>query len=88
MGEVILNLKVLPSSPDVDLEVVKNKIKTIESDKVRIQEIREEPIAFGLKALKVLIVMPDKEISPSEVEDKIRSIEGVENVETEGVTLL
>ena len=88
MGQVALSLKVMPSSPDVNIETIEDKIKEIETDKVKISDIKVENIAFGLKAIKVLFVMPDKEVSPSEIEEKIKKIEGVGEVETESVTLI
>lgn len=89
MGQVALTLKVMPQSPEVDLEKIKEEIKKVETENIKISDMTVEDIAFGLKAIKVLFVMPDKGgVNPSEIEEKIKSIEGVGEVETESVTLI
>jgi len=82
MGMVALELKIMPESPEVDLEKIKVEI----SKKIKIQDSKIEPIAFGLKSLKILVVVPDKETG--DIEGKIREIKGVSEVETGSVTLL
>lgn len=84
MGNVAITLKVMPASPDVDIAEIKSGIQNM----VEAQEIREEPIGFGLTALKVLIVVPDSSGGTDEIEKKIASVAGVASVETEDVTLL
>lgn len=83
---VIMKLKVMPSDVDVDLEAVKGKIKGY--SKVEIKDFGIQPIAFGLKALIVVAVMPDEEGIGDAFIEKIKSIDGVENVEVESVELL
>jgi len=82
MRMVALELKIMPESPEVDLE----KIKTEISKKIKIQDSKIEPIAFGLKSLKILVIIPDKETG--DIEGKIREIKGVSEVETGSATLL
>ena len=82
MGNVAVALKIMPESPETDLEKIKSEI----SKKIRIQDSKIEPIAFGLKAQKILVIVPDKETG--EIESKIREVNGVSEVETESVTLV
>ena len=82
MGMVALELKIMPESPEVDLEKLKVEI----SKKIKIQDSKIEPIAFGLKSLKILVVVPDKETG--DIEGKIKEIKGVSEVETGSATLL
>jgi elongation factor 1-beta len=85
MGNVALFIQVMPESPDVDREAIKAAIK----EKVpSLQEIREEPIGFGLVALKVAVVVPDAEGEPDAVEAAIRDIPGVERAEIIESTLV
>jgi len=86
MGNVIMKLKVMPSDVNVDLEAVKGEIKG--DSKVEIKDFGIQPIAFGLKALIVVAVMPDEEGIGDAFVEKIKSIDGVENVEVESVELL
>ncbi len=82
MGNVAAEFKVMPESPEVDLERIKTEI----SKTMSIQDSKIEPIAFGLKALKILIIVPDGQMG--DIEGKIRAIEGVSEVEAGSVTLL
>jgi len=84
MGKVALTLKVMPKSPEVDLAKLKEEIKKLGD----VQEINEKPIAFGLVCLEVLFVFDDKEGGVDEKEEKIRSLEDVESVESGEVTLI
>ncbi len=84
MGDVAISIKIMPTSPEVDLEKIKAEI----SSRVKIQDSKIEPLAFGLKVLTVLIVKPDTGGGTEELENQINKIQGVESVEVEGVTLL
>ena len=83
MGLVAATFKIMPENIDTDLARIKNDIKS----RVETKEIKEIPIAFGLKLIEVLIVFDDKEGIGS-VEEKLKSIEGVASVESGDVTLL
>lgn len=82
MGNVAVELKVMPVSPEVDMEKLRDKI----SEKMKLQDSKIEPIAFGLKQLKILVVVPDGETG--DLEGKIKEIEGVSEVEAGSVTIL
>lgn len=82
MGNVAVELKVMPESTEVDLEKVKEEI----SKKMKLQDSKIEPLAFGLKQLKILVVIPDGETG--DLEGKIKEIKGVSQVETGSVTLV
>lgn len=82
MGNVAVALKIMPESPETDLEKVKAEI----SKKIKIQDAKIEPIAFGLNMLRILVIVPDKETG--ELENKIREVKGVSDIETESATLV
>jgi elongation factor 1-beta len=85
MGDVALFIQVMPESPDVDREAIKAMIK----EKIpSLQEIREEPIGFGLVALKVVVVVPDSGGESDAVETALREIPGVERAEIVESTLV
>ncbi|MCK4550762.1 MAG: elongation factor 1-beta, partial [Candidatus Aenigmarchaeota archaeon] len=48
----------------------------------------EEPIAFGLKSLSVLTLIADEGGLTDKIETKLSELEGVQSVETVGVTLI
>lgn len=85
MGDVALIINVMPESPEVDREKIKTEIK---AKLARVQEIREEPIAFGLVAIKVVVVVPDAEGQTDAAEAALNEIEGVERAEIVGSTLV
>lgn len=84
MGRVAITFKVMPESPSADISGMKKKIHELLGP----QEIKEEPIGFGLVALKVLIIMPDSSGGTDHLEKKLATVKGVASVETEDVTLI
>jgi len=82
MGNVAVALKIMPESPETDLEKIKAEI----SKKIKVQDAKIEPIAFGLKMLRILVIVPDKETG--DLESKLKSIKGVSDIETESATLV
>ena len=83
MGKVAVKLRIMPESTEADLEKIKKEV----AEKFEVKDISIEPVAFGLKAIKVLIVVEDSE-KAGDVESEIGSIEGVGSVEVESLTLL
>lgn len=83
MANVIVTLKIMPESPEIDLAGLQEKsLKHIrefagEGD----TKTEEEPIAFGLKALKIIFVMDESLGSTESLEENIRSIKGIQSVE-------
>ncbi|MBN1322460.1 MAG: elongation factor 1-beta [Methanotrichaceae archaeon] len=89
MGEAAVRLKVMPESTDIDFGKLKEGIKAAIPAKVRLHAMEEQPIAFGLKALIVVVIMDDKAgDGPEETERAFSKIEGVESVVVEEVGLL
>ena len=85
MGQVAIALNIIPSSPEVNLEDVKEEIEK----KMKVQDSKIEPIGFGISRLRLLIIAPDAGGSDTDkIENEIRSVAGVENVEVESVTLI
>ena len=77
-----IQYKIMPESLDVDLEKLKEKTKAaVESFESGVfSESKEEPIAFGLKALIITIALSEDEESEA-VEKALSEIEGVSSVE-------
>ena len=84
MGNVALILRVMPVSPEVDLTMLTDQIR----EKVPgLMDVREEPIGFGLKALKIAVVVGDAAGESDTVEAEINAIDGVERAEIIELTL-
>lgn len=84
---VILTLQIMPESVEVNLEEIKAALKKMPI-MGQIKDMKEEPIAFGLKALKVLTILPDEGGLTDKIEAAARKIKGVQSAETVGVTLI
>jgi len=84
MGNVAVILRVMPESPEVDIDSLKREIR----EKIpTVMEIKEEPIGFGLKALKLVAVVGDKAGESDAIEETITRIKGVERAEIIELTL-
>lgn len=82
MGDVIVTFKVMPTGTDVNLDELEQKIKEL----VKPTGVNREPIAFGLVALRVTKVIPDAGGELDKVENVMRALEGVGDVEVVELT--
>ncbi len=81
MADVIVTIKIMPSGIDVDLGKLKTKAgKEILAFKARIVKEEIEPIAFGLKAIKITFAYEESRGGTDEIESRMARIEGVESV--------
>jgi elongation factor 1-beta len=82
MATAGVQFKVMPEGVDVDFEKIKDDIKAkIESFESGVfNDVKEEPIAFGLKALIVTFALSEDE-EVDNVENAIGEVEGVSSVE-------
>ncbi|MFP4112099.1 MAG: elongation factor 1-beta [Candidatus Woesearchaeota archaeon] len=82
MANVIITMKIMPESPETDLEALKEKAKKMIADfggEVGKEEI--EPVAFGLKAINLIFVSDENKGSTEELEKQVSDIEEVTSVE-------
>lgn len=84
MGNVALILRVMPESPEVDLEGLKAAIRKAIPG---VSEIREEPIGFGLRALKLAVIVGDKAGESDQAEKTLAGLPGVERAEVVELSL-
>jgi elongation factor 1-beta len=88
MGDVMVQLRVLPESVDVDLGALKTEITNAIDKLCKINEIKQEEIGFGLSALMFSVIVPDEEGKIDSVENAISSVKNVSQVDTRDVTLI
>jgi len=88
VGEVGLQYRILPEGLEVDLTKLEGDIRNALPDGARLRAAEQRPLAFGLKALHVLIVMDDKKGGADQVEDAISKVPGVQSVEIVEMGLL
>jgi elongation factor 1-beta len=83
-----LQYRILPEGLEVDLTRLEGDIKNALPGGARLRAAEQRPLAFGLKALHVLIVMDDKKGGADQVEDAISKVPGVQSVEIVEMGLL
>jgi len=88
VGEVGLQYRVLPEGVEVDLEELKKKIQGALPAGAALRASETKPLAFGLKALHVLVVLDDKKGGTEQVEEAIAKVPGVQSVEIVQMGLL
>lgn len=80
MGIVAVKIKIMPVSPESNLEEIKEKTKNLIHKQGKNCQISEEPIAFGLKALIAFFAWPEeKPLEP--LEESLKEIENVSSVQ-------
>jgi elongation factor 1-beta len=84
MGSVAVIMRVMPDSPEVDLEQLK---KALKEKLPGIQDMQIEPIGFGLKVIKLAAVINDCGGETDAIEKSLNDIDGVERAEIIEVTL-
>jgi elongation factor 1-beta len=87
MARVAVVLKVFPSDASIQPSQLAERIKRSLPNQFEVLAEGEEPIAFGLKALKLVVAIPeDIEGGTEKLEEAIRSVDGVDEVEIESVS--
>ena len=82
MAHVIVTLKLMPEGVDVSLSQLEEASrKTIEAYGGKVQRMEHEPIGFGLVALQVTFSMDEQKGTTDVLEDQLKQIAGIMNVE-------
>lgn len=79
MGKISCVYKVSPEDAETDLEAIKDQIREL----VDVQDMGEEEVAFGLKAIKVSCITTDEEGGTDTVEEKLEQLDNVQSYELE-----
>jgi elongation factor 1-beta len=86
MGEVAAQIKIMPRGPDVDLKGLRARIESQVAQYGQVHSCEVQPIAFGLKALLITVIVEDKEGGTEALEASISVIEEVESIQVVAVT--
>lgn len=81
MADVVVTVKIMPVSPEIDLEALKVKATEIINKYGEVGKDEIEPIAFGLSALKLIFVMSEDKGSTEPIENELAELEGVNSAE-------
>jgi len=85
MGKVAAVLKVMPQSPEVDLDALQERLEESLPEGAKINNVDRDDVAFGLIALLPTVVVPDDAGGTDAVEEAFSGVEGVESVAVEEV---
>ncbi|WP_207589180.1 elongation factor 1-beta [Halomontanus rarus] len=85
MGKVAAKLKVMPQSPDIDLDALQERLESSLPEGAKINGVEREEVAFGLVALYPTVIVPDDAGGTETVEESFSDVEGVESVAVENV---
>lgn len=90
MATAVVTVRIMPESPEVNLEEIKEKAQGIireftGREAPEDQRVNIVPIAFGLKALDIVFTMDEAKGSPDILEEKMKAIEGVQSFEVTDV---
>lgn len=81
MGTAVVKINIMPSSPESNLQEIKENIQKIIEDKGgRGCQFEEKPIAFGLKAIEVFFGWPEEQEIDS-LEKQLSEIKDINSVE-------
>ena len=86
MGKVAATLKVMPNSPELDLDTLEDRLSNALPEGAKINNVKREDVAFGLVALLPTVLVPDDAGGTDAVEEAFAEVEGVESVGVENVT--
>jgi elongation factor 1-beta len=78
---VVAKVRVMPDGVETDLNVIKEKVREIVDGVGEVHSSEVKPIAFGLNALEVNILLNDKEGGLEGIQERISKLDGVSEVE-------
>lgn len=88
MANVLAVVKIMPEDAGTNMQKLQSAISKKLPAKVSIKKAEIEEIAFGIKALRLSLMLPDETGGTDAVEDAIRNVKGVSDVQVEFVSRL
>ncbi|MFB6307728.1 MAG: elongation factor 1-beta [Haloarculaceae archaeon] len=85
MGKVAAKIKVMPNSPEVDLDALQERLEGALPEGAKISGFERDDVAFGLVALFPTVIVPDDTGGTEAVEEAFSEVEDVESVNVENV---
>ena len=85
MGKVAAKIKVMPNSPEIDLDALQERLEESLPEGARINGFERDDVAFGLVALLPTVIVPDDAGGTEAVEEAFTDVDGVESVAVENV---
>ncbi|MFW5977752.1 MAG: elongation factor 1-beta [Halohasta sp.] len=85
MGKVAAKLKVMPESPEVDLDDLQERLEASLPEGAQINGFERDDVAFGLVALLPTVIVADGAGGTEVVEEAFGEVDDVESISVENV---
>jgi elongation factor 1-beta len=85
MGKVAAKIKIMPESPEIDLDDLQNRLEGSLPEGAKIKGFERDDVAFGLVALFPTVIIPDESGGTDAVEEAFADVDGVESVDVDTV---
>ncbi len=86
MSKLVARIKMLPSESDVDIDSIPKILKETLPEGFKLLAHKKEPIAFGLYSLLADFTLDDSEGQMELLEESIRKVEAVGEIEVINVS--
>ena len=74
MGKVAARLKVMPQSPEIDLDALQDRLENSLPEGAKISRVDRYDVAFGLVALLPTVIVPDDAGGSDAVEEAFAQV--------------
>jgi elongation factor 1-beta len=88
MGEVAIVYRIMPDGTDIDIPELASRVSEAARAVAKVQGMQEKPVAFGVTAILIRVIIEDKEGGPDEIEETLSGVEGVQSIEVLDMTRL
>ncbi|MCK5397595.1 MAG: elongation factor 1-beta [Thermoplasmata archaeon] len=88
MGQVSITFEIMPEGIETSLNDIKSKVEIKIGDISKIEQTEIKPIAFGLKALMMNVLVDDQEGIMDKLEAMIAEVEDVQSAKVITMTLI
>jgi elongation factor 1-beta len=86
MSRLVARVKILPSEAETNLDDVINKLKLVIPNGIGLERYGKEPVAFGIYSLICDFTLNDEEGQMDSLEEYIKKIEGVSEIQVMSVS--
>ncbi len=88
MAEVAMTFSVLPEDTDSSMEDLIKRLRAKMEGKAKVVETSVQEIGFGLKKIKMVVIVKDQDGQQDMIEELASSVDGVGQVDFEDASLV
>lgn len=79
MGKIAVVLRIMPEDSETDLDELEDEVR----ERIEVDDVERDEVAFGLQALMVSTMTTDEEGGTDYLENKLEDVPGVQSIEVE-----